>query len=102
MIHDARKAARALRKSRRAVGLTRASLARLSGVSRAIIARLESGSWKPPAALFMQVVQTCDSLRLAAPEEPRLTGEPLEREFSRIMALSPEERLRECARPRRA
>lgn len=90
-------AAALLREARRRSGLSQRELAHRAGTAQSVVARIEAGltdpGWNTLAALIRAAGQTVEvELR------PRGTGRThMLRDVNRILALTPEDRLREVA-----
>lgn len=90
-------AATVLREARRRSGLTQRALAERAGTAQSVVARIEAGltdpGWNTLAALVRAAGQEVEvGLR------PRVTGRThMLREVRRILAMTPDDRLREVA-----
>jgi len=90
-------AAGVLREARQRAGLTQRTLARRAGTAQSVVARIEAGLTDPGWNTLARLLRAAGH-ELEVELRPRATGRShMLREVSRILALSPEDRLREVA-----
>ncbi len=90
-------AAAALREARLAAGLSQRALAVRAGTAQSVIARIERGQTDPSVGTLRRLLAAC-STDLVLKIEPATVLDPqLLDDVSRILALEPEDRLREVA-----
>ena len=91
----------ALRLLRESVGLTQRELARRAGTAQSVVARIESGATDPSWQTLQRLAQAAGgsvSLVVEPAMESELAFDPqLMDDVPRILAMSPEDRLREVA-----
>ncbi len=89
--------ARLLRAARERAGLTQRELARRARTSQSVVARIELGHTSPSLATLTRLLQAGGfELRGEIEASPVIASHMLD-EVSRILSLTPEERLREIA-----
>lgn len=88
-------AGRLLRAARRHAGLTQRELARRAGTSQSVVARVEQGRTDPSTATLARLLAAA-GFELRADLSPvPVTDTHMLEDVARILALAPEERLRE-------
>lgn len=86
-----------LREARRRAGLSQRELAERAGTSQSVVARIELGRTSPSADTLRRLLDAAGfELRATLVERPVTNTHMLE-DVSRILRLSPEDRLREAA-----
>jgi transcriptional regulator with XRE-family HTH domain len=84
-----------LRRARSLAGLTQRELARRAATSQSVVARIERGQTSPSAATLARVLAAA-GFELRAELVPRpVPGTHVLEDMARILALTPEDRLRE-------
>lgn len=87
--------ARLLREARLRAGLTQRELARRAGTSQSVVARIERGQTSPGHATLARLLRAVGfNVRVELVPQP-IGGTHMLEDVSRILALSPEERLLE-------
>ena len=88
-------AASILREARRRAGLSQRALARLAGTAQSVVARIESGKTSPSWDTLSRLIHAA-GLDLEPALSPRaVTSSHMLADVPRILALTPEQRLRE-------
>ena len=88
-------AARLVHSARVRAGLTQRELARRSGTAQSVVARIERGQASPTWSTFNRLLHGAGFALHAELELHPVTGSHMLGDVSRILALSPEARLRE-------
>jgi transcriptional regulator with XRE-family HTH domain len=88
---------RLVREARSRAGLSQRELASRAGTSQSVVARIESGQTRPGSAILNRLLEAAGfDLRTELVPLPVVDTHMLE-DVARILALTPEQRLREVA-----